>query len=295
MSQSEQSETTSLDDKAIDTHIGVLADEALKSIGARAMTMDGSIFVSEGLSNDNIEDQALYAHERLHQEGSGGHADNNPANDPEELAARAVEQMVLRKAELGEDFGNVLKDSEIDHFTDLGAVEGSASNPGALQGYWALRSQGFSNEDIQSKLSEAIVTKLNDGKDIGTAQTGAESGEAELNETQPFVSLEDAIRQFAQDRDILREQDPEAEQILTQAANHPNAEAMFVNLHESGVKNLPAEALDGDTPKDRVQNILLEVRDVEQKLEREASHDLHENHTSPANNFQAEEELDYGL
>ena len=175
MSQSEQSETTSLDDKAIDTHIGVLADEALKSIGARAMTMDGSIFVSEGLSNDNIEDQALYAHERLHQEVSGGHADNNPANDPEELAARAVEQMVLRKAELGEDFGNVLKDSEIDHFTDLGAVEGSASNPGALQGYWALRSQGFSNEDIQSKLSEAIVTKLNDGKDIGTAQTGAET------------------------------------------------------------------------------------------------------------------------
>ena len=69
---------------------GALASRALKAVGARAMTMDGNIFVNEGFGG-TPEDQALYAHEKVHEEGSGGHdhGDHNRGNDPEEMAARA--------------------------------------------------------------------------------------------------------------------------------------------------------------------------------------------------------------
>ena len=52
---------------------GELASRALKSLGARAMTLDRQIIVSDDFDPSKPEDQALYAHERFHAEhGDGG-------------------------------------------------------------------------------------------------------------------------------------------------------------------------------------------------------------------------------
>jgi hypothetical protein len=147
---------------------GNLASRALKAVGARAMTMDGSIFVNEGFGN-TPEDMALYAHERVHESGSGGHdhGDHNHGNDPEEMAARAVERMVLHKARAGEDLGETLAkvrenmprnqeeaEKQIRHA--LSADKDGEMREQSMMGYWALRSQGLSESDVNRMLSEFV-------------------------------------------------------------------------------------------------------------------------------------------
>jgi hypothetical protein len=80
---------------------GSLADQALKSVGARALTIDDQIIVNHNFSSGKVEDQALYAHERFHQEQSGGAAGAS-INDAEEKAAQAIEMIVHQKAESGD-------------------------------------------------------------------------------------------------------------------------------------------------------------------------------------------------
>ncbi|MCA9571303.1 MAG: DUF4157 domain-containing protein, partial [Myxococcales bacterium] len=147
---------------------GALASRALKAVGARAMTMDGNIFVNEGFGG-TPEDQALYAHEKVHEEGSGGHdhGDHNRGNDPEEMAARAVERMVLHKARSGEDLGETLSkirenmprnqdeaEKQIRHA--LSADKDGEMREQAMMGYWAIRSQGLSEKDVNRMLSEYV-------------------------------------------------------------------------------------------------------------------------------------------
>ncbi len=157
---------------------GALATRALKAVGARAMTMDGTIFVNEGFGN-TPEDMALYAHERVHYEGSGGydHGDHNHGQDPEEMAAQAVERMVLHKARAGEDLGETLAkirenmprnqeeaEKQIRHA--LSADKDGEMREQAMMGYWALRSQGLSEADINRMLRDYVVDTMLEIEDL---------------------------------------------------------------------------------------------------------------------------------
>lgn len=151
---------------------GSLATRALKAVGARAMTMDGNIFVNEGFGG-TAEDQALYAHERVHEMGSGGHdhGDHNHGNDPEEMAARAVERMVLHKTRAGEDLGQTLShirenmprnqeeaEKQIRHA--LSADKDGEMSEQAMMGYWAMRATGLSEKDVNRMLSEYVTETM---------------------------------------------------------------------------------------------------------------------------------------
>ena len=79
---------------------GALADRALNAVGARAMTVDGEVIVSETFDLVSAENQALFAHEKFHQKHSGGAA-GQTIRDAEEIAARSVESMVFHQASGG--------------------------------------------------------------------------------------------------------------------------------------------------------------------------------------------------
>src|SRR4051812_43527175 len=81
-----------------EVYTGDLARRALRAVGARAMTYDETIFVDEAFDLSRPEDQALYAHERVHQLGSGGTDTSHGAHDAEEAVARSVETMVFHRS-----------------------------------------------------------------------------------------------------------------------------------------------------------------------------------------------------
>lgn len=108
-----------------------------------------------------------------------------------------------------------------------------------------------------------------------------------------FVSYSQAVQQFADDRELLRASDPEATLTITQAANHDEAEAMFVRLYDSGIENFPAEATQGETPEDRVGKTLLKAQEIDTALEAERTF---EPDNSQSYNAQShEDEIDYGI
>jgi len=92
-----------------EVYTGSLAKRALRAMGARAMTLDETIIVDDTFDESKPEDQALYAHERLHQMESGGHGAEG-SRDAEEVAARAVERMVLHRSRMGEDLSSIMRD-----------------------------------------------------------------------------------------------------------------------------------------------------------------------------------------
>ena len=113
--------------------------------------------------------------------------------------------------------------------------------------------------------------------------------------TPPFVPYGQAVSQFSDDREILRASDPQAALPVTQAANHPEAEATFVRLHEAGIERFPAEALEGDTAQERVGNILVQAQEIDQDLQAERALEQQaalNQHVQP--HYQAEEENEYG-
>ena len=57
---------------------------------------------------DGLPDLAVYRRFVVAFSGGKDSGDHNHANDPEEMAARAVERMVLHKSRAGEDFGETL-------------------------------------------------------------------------------------------------------------------------------------------------------------------------------------------
>jgi acetylornithine deacetylase ArgE len=150
---------------------GPTASRALKAIGARAMTMDHTIFVDEGFDQENPEDQALYAHERLHQLESGG-TDDHGDHDAEEVAARAIERMVLHRSAKGDDFGTIMRDvaehrsAAPDVHAAIGREENHGSEPedpveAQIQsGYAALAAQGKNRGQIVDMLADHVVDAL---------------------------------------------------------------------------------------------------------------------------------------
>ena len=161
---------------------GPLADRALRGVGARAMTVDGDIIVNHSFDSSSPEDQALYAHEMYHQEHSGGAA-GATVRDAEEVSARAVEAMVYHRAKSGKadpipksptelleeekeqggqksaDFGNDTDQSE-------------PGEPDPVQGYLALRDQGFSHEEIVQNLAVKILDEMESNSDRTSNRQG---------------------------------------------------------------------------------------------------------------------------
>jgi hypothetical protein len=147
---------------------GPLAAEALDAVGARAMTVDRTIFVNEDFDPTEAEDQALYAHERLHQLNSGGERPHG-GKDAEESAARAVEAMVLHRRSSGEDFGQIMRDVN-EGRTENRAEKASApessggdTHQDVMQAYRTFRNRGYAHETIVRMLADGILKEIRAG------------------------------------------------------------------------------------------------------------------------------------
>ena len=170
---------------------GSLADEALNKVGARAMTIDGEIVVNSNFDSTKPEDQALYAHERLHQQESGGAA-GAMVRDAEEIKARMVEAMVFHKASQGDS--SVLTKTPDELLNEYereappgseGSTEGESKSattkasgsedqePDPVEGYLHLLEEGYSHEEIVQRLARKILDEmeLNRGRERNRAGT----------------------------------------------------------------------------------------------------------------------------
>lgn len=164
-----------------EVHRGPLATRALRAVGARAMTMDETIIVSEDFDPTSAEDQALYAHERLHQMESGGADHPSDMHDAEEVAARAVERMVLHRSAAGESFGSIMRDVASGGGSsatsgggggDRSGGGGAGGGPGeAAAAYAALLRTGKSHEQVVEMLARKIVTSLVEGGKMDELRT----------------------------------------------------------------------------------------------------------------------------
>jgi hypothetical protein len=153
---------------------GPTVQRALKAIGARAMTMDDSIFVAEDFDASRPEDQALYAHERHHQlEGSGAGGLTGAHSDAEEQAARSIERMVLHRSQAGEDFGSILRDVEANG--EAAAEAPSSGKTGqkmrqdgaedeARAALAALLASGRTEDDLARELARDVLTTLSESE-----------------------------------------------------------------------------------------------------------------------------------
>jgi len=145
---------------------GPTARRALRALGARAMTMDRTIFVDEDFDVSRPEDAALYAHEQHHARESGGSDAGHGPRDEEEIAARAIERMVLHRRARGEDLDAVLRDARDGITDDPGAAgpadraepEASGADPAAA--YLALRDAGRSHAEIVDELARHVLDTL---------------------------------------------------------------------------------------------------------------------------------------
>lgn len=150
-------------------YTGPLARAALRAVGARAMTVDNTIFVDETFDANATEDRALYAHERVHQMRSGG-TDQHGAHDVEEMAARAIERMVLHRSAAGDDLGTVMRNAEAasesesvpETAPDEPAGDSAQRDPvdEVKAAYSALLAKGQSHEAIVRDLARYVVDQV---------------------------------------------------------------------------------------------------------------------------------------
>lgn len=161
---------------------GALASRALKAVGARAMTIDRSIVVSDDFDIGHTEDQALYAHERFHElqgEGAGGGGGEN-FRDAEETAARAVEAMVFQRMEGGYEAGNEPGAGPGQYDPAKGQHQGEgvgaqpqaadsmtqSESPDAKRGYKTLRDKGQTHQDVVQELARQVQGALDNKKQV---------------------------------------------------------------------------------------------------------------------------------
>jgi len=162
---------------------GGLASRALKAVGARAMTVDRSIIVSDDFDANRPEDAALYAHERFHAEqgdGQGGGGGDN-FRDAEETAARAVESMVFHRMTGGTEGGHMpgAGPGHFDPHTGQHKGDGVGAHPQGTEksaeaegddvgrGYQALRSKGLTHQDVVDELARQVLGALDNKKQVG--------------------------------------------------------------------------------------------------------------------------------
>ena len=145
---------------------GELARRALRAVGARAMTMDNSIFVDDDFDLSNPDDQALYAHEVHHQMESGGMSEGgNDKHDHEEFAAQAIERMVLhRSINQGHDFGEIMRDVKSTSAEEIAmrSVQAGGGEKGEdpMKAYQAMIAQGKSHHQVVRELAQFVLGSL---------------------------------------------------------------------------------------------------------------------------------------
>jgi len=173
-----------------EAYSGALADRALGALGARAFTVDKSVIVNRSFDRAKAEDQALYAHERFHQRAAGQKAEgaeggaSHDGKDAEEMAARAMEAMVLHRAKGGDDFGSIMSDVNSGSMDDAakgggrggeggegggndpkkakvsGALIGGGKDRDPMDGYKALLKDGRTHWQIVNELKDYVVVAL---------------------------------------------------------------------------------------------------------------------------------------
>lgn len=168
---------------------GDMATKALDAVGARAMTLDRSVIVGADFDPSDPADQALFAHEQYHAEhgdgGGGGGGEN--FRDAEEIAARAVERMVLHRAVAGGYEGGkapgaaagAAAHNEADgKIVSAGAQpaeqnpdeKARAPEPGA--GYAAMRRKGMSHHDVIEELARRVLDVTDQGHQFRLERAG---------------------------------------------------------------------------------------------------------------------------
>lgn len=169
-----------------EAYTGPEASRALKAMNAEAMTVDGSIIVSEDFNPSNAGDAALYAHEQYHVEHGRPGALTHAIHDAEEVAARAVESMVFHRMTGGGEAGyqpgaggGSAGGSTPDH-GGRGTSEynqGSDTKPDTVdtdpdsaRGYQALKGQGFSHTDVVDRLGREVMSAIDENKELGLAR-----------------------------------------------------------------------------------------------------------------------------
>ena len=148
---------------------GDLASRALKTLGARAMTVDKSIIVADDFNPGRAEDQALFAHEQFHVEHSGGEGSHD-GRDGEEIAARSVERMVLHRSKSGGT-----ESHEASHAVPStgataaagggGGRENQETDSSAQRGYDAMIAQGLSHDMILDQLAHEVMQAMDQSRD----------------------------------------------------------------------------------------------------------------------------------
>lgn len=148
---------------------GDVANRALESLGARAMTVDKAIIVGEDFDPSRPEDQALFAHEQYHVDHSGGQG-THEHRDAEEVAARAVERMVLHRARAGG-----AESHEAAHAvptTESTAKGGHThrskdgeKDSAAQRGFDQLLNQGLDRSAIIDRLAHEVLQSLDHHRD----------------------------------------------------------------------------------------------------------------------------------
>ncbi len=154
-----------------EAYSGPLANQALGALGARAMTMDKSVFVQEGFNAQNPDDLALWAHESHHQNESGG-SDNHSEYDSEEQAARARERLVLHQAGAGQNPDDILaglgsaNPKNAKEADDIFAAEAgtgstdSSGEPEPMEAYRNMLKDGMSHDNVVRMLAEQVMQSL---------------------------------------------------------------------------------------------------------------------------------------
>lgn len=149
---------------------GSLADKALQAVNARAMTVEGEIIVNGNFDPSKPEDQALFAHEKFHQEQSGGVAGHS-GRDAEEIAARAIESMVFHEAQKtgknaipqnSTEFLSKIKELETKHHNNEAVNTEDPLKPyepSPLRGYHALLKQGYTHQQIVLECVHRMVSE----------------------------------------------------------------------------------------------------------------------------------------
>ena len=173
---------------------GSLADKALSAVGARALTIDDQIIVNHNFSSGKAEDQALYAHERFHQEQSGGAAGAS-INDAEERAAQAIEMIVHKKAEEGDlDAIPQSPTALLEEAKEKGMLDGqgprsasgtvtglkdnddtesnSTNESDAVSAYLDMLEDGMTHEDIILYIVHKVRTKLREQQGSSMDRSG---------------------------------------------------------------------------------------------------------------------------
>ncbi|MED5371452.1 MAG: DUF4157 domain-containing protein [Myxococcota bacterium] len=168
-----------------EAYTGPAATRALKALGGEAMTVDNTIIVPEDFDPARPEHAALYAHEQYHVEHGRDGQLSHAIHDAEEVAARAVERMVLHRMKGGETGiqpGGGNKSSDTlegagghSAEADQGPDEKPASldsDPDPIAGYWALRKMGMSHQDVVDKIARDILSGQDDASQASLGRFG---------------------------------------------------------------------------------------------------------------------------